>query len=432
MNREILRLAIPNIISNITVPLLGMIDLFIVGHLEHSEYIGAIALANIIFNVIYMGFSFLRMGTSGFTAQAYGAADKNEQATILFRSILVAFSFGLLIIILQSVISGLGFYLLDAGIDVKNFAKEYFSIYIWAAPAVLGLSAMNGWYVGMQNAKIPMYTAIIVNVINIGLSFTFVYNFKMQIKGVALGTAIAQYAGLLLSIIIWFIKYEWVRSYFNLQVLKKWKEYIPFFKVNADIFIRTIALISVTTFFMSRSAKMGDDILAVNALLMQLFLLFSYVMDGFAYAAEALTGRFIGSKAIDTLRFFVKRLFVWGVFLSLTFTLIYALFTDEILNLLTDKPSIISISQRFQFWALLMPIAGFSAFLWDGIFIGATASKQMRNSMLIAVTIFFMISLVFKSSLNNHILWFAFIVYLSLRGIIQAFMASTIFNKHKD
>lgn len=431
MNKEILRLAIPNIISNITVPLLGMIDLFIVGHLKHSEYIGAIALANIIFNVIYMGFSFLRMGTSGFTAQAYGAANKNEQANILYRAILVALTSGLLIIILQSAISGIGFYLLDAGIDVKNFAKEYFSVYIWAAPAVLGLSAMNGWYVGMQNSRIPMYTAIIINIINIGLSFTFVYGFNMQIKGVALGTAIAQYSGLLLSIIIWFIKYGWVRSYFNLQTLKKWNEYIPFFKVNADIFIRTIALVSVTTFFMSISAKMGDDILAVNALLMQLFLLFSYVMDGFAYAAEALTGRFIGAKAISTLKFFVKRLFIWGVCLSIAFTFIYALFTDEILNLLTDKPSIISISQNFQFWALLMPIAGFSAFLWDGIFIGATASKQMRNSMLIAVSVFFIISLAFKSNQNNHILWFAFIVYLSLRGIIQAFMASTILNKHK-
>lgn len=432
MNREILRLAIPNIISNITVPLLGMVDMFIVGHLEHSEYIGAIALANIIFNVIYMGFSFLRMGTSGFTAQAYGRADTNEQANILFRSILVAAVSGLLIVLLQNVISSIGFYLLDAGMDVKTFAKEYFFIYIWAAPAVLGLSTMNGWFVGMQNAKIPMYTAIVINVINIGLSFTLAYGFNMQIKGVAWASVIAQYSGLTLSFIIWSLKYEWIRSYFNLQALKKWKDYVPFFKVNADIFIRTIALVSVTTFFMSISAKMGDDILAVNALLMQLFLLFSYIMDGFAYAAEALTGRFIGAKAISTLKLFVKRLFVWGIFLSATFTLIYALFTDEILNLLTDKPSIISISRQFQFWALLMPLAGFSAFLWDSIFIGATASKQMRNSMLIAVTVFFIISLAFNENQNNHILWFAFIIYLSLRGIIQAFMASTLLSKQKE
>lgn len=426
MNREILRLAIPNIISNITVPLLGLVDMFIVGHLEHSEYIGAVALATLIFNVIYAAFSFLRMGTSGFTAQAYGAENKQEQANILLRAMLVGLSAGLLMIITQPLISAVGFYFLDAGEVTKTFAKDYFHIYIWAAPAVLGLNTMNGWFVGMQNAKTPMYTAIAINVINIGLAFTFVYGFGMQIKGIAMATTIAQYSGLLLSITIWSLKYGWIKSYFNFNTLKVWANYIPFFKVNTDIFIRSMALMTVTTFFMSVSAKMGDDILAVNALLMQLFLLFSYIMDGFAYAAEALTGRFIGARAIDTLKAFVKRLFMWGVVLVILFTLAYALFTDQILNLLTDKANIIQASKDFQFWALLTPIAGFAAFLWDGIFIGATASKQMRNSMLIAVSIFFAISLLFNHNYENNILWLAFIIYLASRGIMQAFMAPAI------
>ena len=291
---------------------------------------------------------------------------------------------------------------------------------------MLGLNTMNGWFVGMQNARTPMYTAITVNVVNIILAFTFVYGLGMQIKGIALATTIAQYSGLLLSIAIWNIKYGWVKPYFNLKTLKIWTDYIPSFKVNTDIFIRSMALMAVTTFFMSVSASMGDDILAVNALLMQLFLLFSYIMDGFAYAAEALTGRFIGAKQIDTLKMFVKRLFLWGIALVAVFTLVYALFTDQILNLLTDKPDIIAVSRGFQFWALLTPIAGFAAFLWDGIFIGATASKQMRNSMLVAVGVFFLITLVFNQNYENNILWLAFIIYLASRGIMQAFMAPSI------
>lgn len=372
------------------------------------------------------------MGTSGFTAQAYGADNKQEQANILLRAILVALVAGISMVALQFVISAVGFYLLDAGSTVKSFAKEYFHIYIWAAPAILGLSTLNGWFVGMQNAKTPMYTAIAINIINIILAFTFVYGFGMQIKGIALATTIAQYSGLLLSLIIWNYKYGWIKPYFNFAKLKVLKDYVPFFKVNADIFIRTMALVSVTTFFMSISAKMGDDILAVNALLMQLFYLFSYIMDGFAYAAEALAGKFIGAKAIDMLKQLIKRLFVWGLGLSILFTAAYALFTDTILNLLTDKPDIIAISQDFQFWALLMPIAGFSAFLWDGIFIGATASKQMRNSMLIAVIIFFSVYYGFNSNYDNNILWLAFIVYLTIRGIVQAFMAPSVLFRNKQ
>lgn len=432
MNKDILRLAIPNIISNITVPLLGIVAMYIVGHLEHSEYIGAIALSNMIFNVVYMAFSFLRMGTSGFTAQAYGAKNKQEQANILLRAMLVAFIAGALMVSLQYVISSIGFYFLDAEALVKSYAKAYFHVYVWAAPAILGLSTINGWFVGMQNSKTPMYTAIAVNIINIILAYIFVYLLGMQLEGVALATTLAQYCGLLLSFTIWHYKYGWIKKYFDVNTLKVWKNYIPFFKVNADIFIRTMALVSVTTFFMSISAKMGSDILAVNALLMQLFYLFSYIMDGFAYAAEALTGKFIGAKERATLKVLIKRLFVWGLAFSSVFTLTYTLFTDSILNFLIDKPDVIASSQAFQFWAILMPVAGFAAFLWDGIYIGATASKQMRNSMLIAVGVFFGIYYGFNSNYDNNILWFAFIVYLTIRGIVQAIMAPSVLFTNKQ
>lgn len=428
MNKSILRLAIPNIISNITVPLLGIVDLFIVGHLDSEDYIGAIALATMLFNFIYWSFSFLRMGTSGFTAQAYGAKDKQEQSNILLRSLSVAMTAGILIVVLQYLIALIGFYFLDAGPTVKVFAHEYFYIYIWAAPAVLGMYTFNGWYVGMQNAKTPMIIAIAVNIVNIVLSFTFVYGFGMKIKGVALASTCAQYFGFISFILMWNLKYGWLKQYFKLKILKDLRSYIPFFKVNSDIFIRTMALVAVTTFFMSASAQSGKDILAVNALLMQMFILFSYMMDGFAYAAEALTGKYIGENNRSILKELVKKLFIWGTCIAIAFTLIYVIFLDPILALMTDKQNILELSKSYQFWVFLIPIAGFSAFLWDGIFVGATASHQMRNSMLIAVASFFIIYFAFSHLSSNNILWLAFIVYLALRGIVQAFMSPAILN----
>lgn len=428
MNRSILRLAIPNIISNITVPLLGMVDMYIVGHLDSEDYIGAIALATMLFNFMYWSFSFLRMGTSGFAAQAYGAEDYKEQTNVLLRSLVVAMGAGLLIVFMQYFIALVGFHFLDAGPEVKAFAHQYFHIYVWAAPAVLGTYTLNGWYIGMQNAKTPMFVAIGVNVVNIALSFIFVYRLGMKIDGVALASVCAQYAGFLSFLLMWNIKYGWLKQYVDLSILKNWRSYIPFFKVNSDIFIRTMALVAVTTFFMSASAKSGKDILAVNALLMQMFILFSYMMDGFAYAAEALTGKFIGARNRKQLKTLVKRLFLWGIVIASLFTLVYGFFLDSILSLLTDKQSIIELSKQYQYWVMLIPIAGFSAFLWDGVFVGATASHQMRNSMLIAVGSFFVIYFAFNDVSANNILWFAFIMYLALRGIVQSFMAPAILN----
>jgi len=422
MNRDILRLAIPNIISNITVPLLSMVDMSIVGHLSLEVYIGAIATATLIFNFMYWSFSFLRMGTSGFTAQAYGAGNDKEAATILLRSLLIAIAGGLVIILLQKFIFNIAFTVIKANADVILYARIYFDIYIWTAPAVLGIYAFSGWFVGMQDARTPMFIAIAINIINITLSLIFVYVLNMDINGVALGSTIAQISGFMIAFTIWFIKYKKIRVNIEWKQLKNIRAYIPFFKVNMDIFIRTMLLITVTTFFTSASAKMGNLILAANALLMQLFTLFSYMMDGFAYAAEALTGRFIGAGKKYLLETLVKRLFVWGFGLVVLFTLTYAFFTKEILGLLTDKSSVIAICEQYKVWVLLIPVAGFSAFLWDGIFIGATASRQMRNSMFVSACTFFVIYFSLNSPLGNNALWFAFITYLAMRGIIQAFL----------
>lgn len=435
MNKAILRLAIPNIISNITVPLLGLVDMAVVGHLDSESYIAAIAVAVTIFNFIYWNFGFLRMGTSGFAAQAYGAGDKFEQANILLRSLFVAFLGGLLLISLQFLILKLGFFFFEVDPNVRSYVSDYFHIYIWAAPAVLGLYAINGWYVGMQDAITPMFIAIGINIVNIGLCLLLVFGFKMKLEGVATAALCAQYGGLITSLWLGLYKHRYLKSFFDFSVLKKISDFVPFFRVNTNIFLRTLALITVSTFFVSASSRLGTEMLAVNALMMQMFTLFSYLMDGFAYSGEALTGKFIGRKDYIMLKPLVRSLFKWGFVVVVCFTSVYAFGFDFILSILTDKANVISLAHDYKFWVLLIPIAGFSAFLWDGIFVGATASRQMRNSMLIAMLAFFAIYYGFSyivpeffQTYTNNILWFAFISYLCVRGIVQLFMSRRIFN----
>lgn len=429
MNKNILRIAIPNIISNITVPLLGMIDIAIVGHMDSALYIGAMSISTMIFNFIYWNFSFLRMGTSGFTAQAYGAKNEQECANVLTRSLAIALLGAVLVLALQVLILNIAFNFVDVTSESAGYVATYFHIYIWAAPAVLSMYAFMGWFIGMQDSKTPMYISISVNIINIILSFTFVYGMGMKIEGVALASTLAQTSGLLIAIAFLLTKYKKFKSLINLSVLKDIANYMPFFKVNGDIYIRTICMIAVMTFFTATSSKMGNTLLSVNAMIMQMFMLFSFIMDGFAYAGEALTGRYIGAKEPGSLNSMVKRLFVWGGLLSLFFVVLYALFSEQIMKILTDETDIIQAFEPYKLWTLLIPIAGFSAFLWDGVFVGATASKHMRNSMLVAVACFFVLYYSLRGELGNNALWLAFITYLAMRGIVQMMLYKRIKSK---
>lgn len=426
MDKKIFRLAVPNIISNITVPLLGMIDMFIVGHLSSELYIGAIAIAVMIFNLMYWSFSFLRMGTSGFTAQAYGAGDMQEVVHVLLRSLLVALGGGILLILFQYFILEIALSFIQGSKEVLQLASQYFYIYVWAAPAVLGMYAFMGWFIGMQDAKTPMYVSIAVNVVNIVCSLFLVFVLKWELKGVALGSAIAQVVGVLLCLFVWLTKYKELKKYIHGKFIRNLSDLSSFFKVNSNIFLRTLCIIIVSTFFTSASAQFGDLNLAVNSLMMQLFILFSYMMDGFAYAAEALTGRFVGAKDRESLQQLLKRLFVWGITFALLFTGVYALFSKGILGLLTDKESVLELANEYITWVLLIPIASFSAFLWDGIFIGMTASREMRDSMFIAMVFFFVIYYSTRGALGNNALWMAFVSYLAMRGVMQAFIFSKI------
>lgn len=426
MNKQILRLAIPNIITNITVPLLGMVDTTIVGHLQNGDgvdYIGAIAVGTMIFNIIYWNFGFLRMGTSGFTAQAYGAKDKEEQANILFRACFIAIVAALVLIIFQKPIGILSMMLIEDKNSVGALALSYFSIRIWAAPATLGMYALKGWLIGMQDSKNPMWISIIINLLNIIFSFVLVFYFDMSIKGVALGTVIAQYGGLITTLLIWRKKYKEIAKYFNVKKALSLEKMKLFFKINSDIFLRTLCLIIVTSYFTIASTKMPYPTLAMNTLLMQFFTLFSYFMDGFAYAAESLCGKAKGENNYPQLQAFVKRFLLWGGVISILFIIIYALFGENILGIFTDNKDVIEYSKNYLHWILLIPITGFMAFLYDGILIGLTESVVMRNAIFISTAAFFLIFYLLSPYIGNNALWIAFLTYLLGRSLLMMLMS---------
>ncbi len=427
MDRKIFRLALPNIITNVTVPLLGMIDIAVAGRLGSAVYIGAIALGANIFNMIYWNFGFLRMSSSGFASQAYGARNFTEAMNVLIRSLAIGLGVGFLIILLQYPIGKLAFSLIKSGSETVNYVSTYFYIVVWGAPAVLGMYAFKGWFIGMQNARIPMIIAILNNVLNIILSVFFVFGLGMSIDGIALGTALSQIVSFLVAAALWWKYYRRLNKYIRKKTI--WVKHVirEYFRVNGDIFVRTFLLTLVTTFFTFASSGMGETILAVNALLMQFFMLFSYFMDGFAYAGEALTGRYVGAKNAPMLRYMIKRIFFWGLLVSFVAITVYLFFPEIILKLLTNDMYIIEQTKVYIIWTLLIPIAGFAAFLWDGIFIGATASAEMRNAMIISTIVFFSSYFTLTPVWGNNGLWFSFIFYLAVRGITLTFMSRRTF-----
>jgi MATE family multidrug resistance protein len=424
LNKKILNLAIPNIISNVTIPLLGLVDMALMGHLNSNIYIGSIALGGVIFNFLYWMFSFLRMGTSGFTAQAYGQKDNTESYGILGRAVFIALISGLLLILLQYPLEWIAFHFLEGSQEVKALACEYFKVRIWAAPATIGLYAFTGWFIGMQDARIPMIIAITSNILNIVFSAIFVFIFNMNSAGVALGTLIAQYIGLIVA--IWFIHRKFSDFYKSISIREiiNSSALIKFMKVNGDIFIRTLCVIGVFTFFTSKSAGINDTTLAVNSILLQFLMFFAFFMDGFAYAGEALSGKYFGAKDIIKLKHVTKNLFGWGLIIGVIFSLAYLLFGDLIISLITSDTGVRRESAQYILWAAIVPLTSFAAFVWDGIFIGATASRGMRNSMLITTFLLFVPSyFLFYNTMGNHALWLSMNLFLFGRGLFQTIIA---------
>ena len=418
LNKRILQLAVPSIISNITVPLLGLVDVAIVGHIGDAAYIGAIAVGSMLFNVIYWLFGFLRMGTSGMTSQALGRRDLAEVLRLLVRSLSIGVGIGVLFFVLQKWLIGCGLWAMSPEADVVELARRYCYVCIWGAPAVLGLYGFTGWFIGMQNTRIPMMVSLTQNVVNIIASLLLVFVGGMTVEGVALGTVIAQWWGFLMACLFYrfhyrrLSKYDYRRHLFAAEPLKQ------FFSLNKDIFLRTLCLVAVNLFFTAAGSRESTIVLAVNTLLMTLFTIFSYFMDGFAYAAEALSGKYYGARNMGAFREVVRSTMGFGAVVAVGFTLLYIVGGENFLSLLTSDKQVIAASGEYFWWAVLIPLSGMSAFVFDGIFVGITQSKSMLCSTTVASASFFGLFFGLHPFLGNHALWLAFILYLLLRGIV--------------
>lgn len=416
-NRQILALAIPSIIANITTPLLALVDTAIAGHMGSAVFIAAIAVGGTVFNMLYWAFGFLRMGSSGPTAQEWGRGDREATHNVLYRSLVISLIGGVLLIALQEPVLRIMLRFMDTDAETSALVGTYFHILIYGAPAVLANYSLTGWYLGMQNSRIPMWTSFIINIVNIAVSLTLVFILKWEIKGVATGTLAAQWCGCLLGLFLT-RRYGFSFRNFRYEKVFDYTEFKRFFSINLDIFLRTLCLIAVTVWFTRIGALQSTVMLAVNTLLMQFFIIFSYFMDGFAFAGEALAGRYAGARDIINFRATVKSLIKWGLMLALTFTCIYVVGGDFMLHLLSDDGNVLSASAEFKWWATAIPVAGFAAFTWDGIFVGATMTRSMLLSMSASMAVFF-ISLHFAfPSMKNDGLWLSFLLYLLTRGII--------------
>lgn len=419
MNKKILELAIPNIVTGITIPLLGMVDIAIVGRLGVDYLIGALAIGTTIFNFIYWNFGFLRMGTSGLVAQAFGGRNFPEVTAVLVRSLSVALLVALLLIVFQRGVGFLTFAMMKGSDQTMQMAAEYFYARVWAAPATLSLFVFQGWFIGMQNSRFPMYISIVLNVLNIVFSLWFVFGLKMGMVGVAWGTVVAQYGSLGMACWLLLRYYRRFLRHIDLRSALDMKPMLHFFSVNRDIFLRTFFIVVVYTFFTSASSGMGDTMLAVNTLLMQLFTIFSYMMDGFAFAAESLIGRFVGARNPYMVQRYLKALLAWSAGVAVLNMLVYVFFWQDLLRIFTESPDILATASKYVGWVVIVPLLGFAPFLIDGALIGATATRVMRNSVFISMAAFFATYYGFLGLMGNNALWLAFMVFLVLRGVLQ-------------
>ena len=425
MNREILRIALPNIISNITVPIMGIVSTMIAGHLGDSvTTIGALAIGVSIFNFIYWNCSFIRMGTSGITAQAFGAGDNHTTTLMLARAVVVSVAVGFTMLLFQKPLGLAALKIMNGG----EMVADYFFARIWAVPAGVLLFGLNGWLTGMQNAVIPMIVAIVVNIIHIACSLWFAFPLGMGIVGIAYASVVAQWTGVAITAAITWWHYgnrleriTW-REVMDMQAMR------AFFVINRDIIIRTLCICAAYTFFTAASARMDDPtILAVNTILLELFTLFSYMNDGFAYAAEALTGRFIGARDGRSLRECVKKCMVWCMVVGVAYVALYVGWWRELLGLFVEDGAnaeqIIEYAGRYIGWIIIIPLAASLPFMMDGIMVGATQSRIMRNSMVLATAAYFLLFYSLEPVIGNNALWLAFTSYMFLRGVFQYFMS---------
>lgn len=422
MNKKILSLAGPSILANITVPLVGMVDVAIAGRLGDAASIGAIAVATMLFDLMYWNFGFLRVGTGGITAQAYGKRDLAGAAGTLIQAVGTALFSALFLWAIQYFFVETAFLVIDTSDQIKIFAKQYFYIRIWAAPATLSLFAIKGWFIGMQNAISPMIVDITVNLMNLAFCLFYALYLDMGVRGIALGTLTAQYSGLTVASLLLFIYYRKLLKKVSISKTFRFSKMKNFFMINGNLIVRSVCFLLVYSGFTSLAAKYGDTLLAVSTIMMKLMLLYSYFVDGFAYAGEALAGRFIGARDIFSLKKSVKLLFYWTMAIAIISTIGYAFEGEALFRLMTNNEIVVEASKSYLPWLIVIPVVSCVAFLLDGIFIGATESASLRNAMIISSITFFLSYYLFRGVIGHQALYLGYTLHLVVRTLMMSLM----------
>ena len=442
LHKSILKIAVPSILANITIPLVGLVDMIIAGHISSAWAIGGIAVGTMLFDMLYGCFGFLRVSTAGLTAQAYGADNPDECGRLFVRSSALALAGAMLIWLLQIVYLEAVLAVMPCSQEVAEFARTYYNIRIWAAPATLMIMTCKGWFIGMQDGVRAMVTDLVVNGVNMLASYLLAVHTSLGVAGVAYGTLIAQWTGLITALAMIAVRY---RANFQLSTFRllstlnfQHSTNNRFFRLNADLFVRSLCFIVVYVGWTVISSSYGDVELAASALMMKLFMLFSFFIDGFAFAGEALVGKAIGEQqsSINTnsqsivnsqssnCQSVIRALFAWGTGVGLFFSLLYLLFPEALFSSLTTDREVVDTMHHYLGWLVAMPIVSMLAFMWDGIYVGATRGKEIRNAMLwaafaFAVTYFLLstINSQFSAIIGMHALYAAYFAHLGARVI---------------
>lgn len=421
-HKRVWSLAWPMMLSNITVPLLGLVDTAVIGHLPEPHHLGAVAVGSMIFSILYWAFGFLRMGTTGMVAQASGRDDGERIRTLLGQSLILGVGIGLLILLLRTPLTDLALQLMDPEAAVLASAAEYTAIRAFGAPAVLCNFALLGWFVGNQNTRIALILLTSTNLLNMLLDLLFVFGFGMAADGVALATVCAEYFSLLLG--LWFCRRMLGRipGAWAWQQLRRLGDYRELISVNRYLFVRTLLLLMTFAFFTAQGARQGTDILSANAVLLNFLLLISNALDGFAHATEALTGKALGQKRRQGFYQVLVCATFWSAISAVLLTLAFWLGGKPIIWLLTDIADVREQAVRYLPWIILLPLIGTWSFLLDGIFIGTTQVRAMQNTMLVSVLLVFAPVWWLAQPLGNHGLWLAFLSLFAARGLTGAWV----------
>ena len=416
-HRKVLAIAVPVMLSNISEPLIGIVDTAVIGQLPEAHYIGAIAIGSLVFSIIYWGFGSLRMGTGGLAAQAFGASDNNELRAVLARAMIISVLIGVLLVITSPLTGWLAFYLIDASTQIENEARIYFDIRIWSAPFALANYVILGWFIGLGATGRALSVQLVLNITNMMLDALFVLGFDMTTDGVGLGTLLAEIIASLFGLVLIARRLRQTGGVFDRKAVLDRVKMLRTVAVNADIMVRSLALTFAFAFFMSRSASMGDITVGANAILMHMFEITAFFLDGFAFSAESLAGQAVGARNLLRFSRAARLSGIWGLAVAAVVAMVIYSAGGLFIDTLTVNAEIRATARQYLLWAAVTPVTGIAAFIYDGIFTGATRTADMRNMMLVSLALFLLCWWILTPLWHNHGLWAALNIFLLVRGL---------------